>query len=346
MNQNKQDIENSKLANLRKLLFLPDNFNLIKDSCRHGSTPENVINEALICARLTPKLLDCAPFSWVNSLVDAAIMGLPMTGQSGKAWLTKRWSGAHQANLAQYMLGWRGMLDIVYRTQLFKRIDAGVVYRGDEFHYERGMNQHLKHAPNMTGNRKDENVVGFYVEGLLTNGEFKFEVMSIDEVKKIRDNYAVDKSGKVSDTWRDHFTEQGKKTVMRRFWKWLPDHEELQIAEAVDNANNPIVTQPAVVLTPDLTGNEKLKAAIAKPESESKPESKPADTSGDASLESMEPQAEPGQPMAGVVKGAVPGSPEWHLEQAKRAKDAMTGLDPADMPPGHNKDKATNELFL
>lgn len=310
MNETNQQIETTKLVNLRKLLYLGDNFNLIKDACRHTSTPENIINEGFICARLNPKLLECTPYSWVNALVDAAIMGLPMTGISGKAWLTKRWSKAHQAHLVQYMLGWRGMLDIVYRTKLFKRIDAGVVYQGDEFHFERGMDQHLKHVPDMTVNRKDENTTAFYVEGLLTNGEYKFEVMTSEEVRKIQKEYAS-----TSNVWKNHFTEQGKKTAMRRFWKWLPDHVEFQLAEAIDNANNPLAqADKAVALTPDMSGNAKLLAATKPPADD--PETPPADTPGE------------------VVKGHEVGSPEWHAEQIRRAKEEIAGMAPEDLPPG------------
>ncbi len=341
MNQKTNEPANtSKLANLRKLLFLADNFNLIKDACRHGSTPENMINEGLMCARLNQDLLNCQPFSWVNAIVDAAIMGLPMTGVGGKAWLTKRYSKKHSGNLVMYMLGWRGMLAIVYRTKLFKRIDAGVVYQGDEFHYERGINQHLKHVPNITVNRKDENVVAFYVEGILVNGEYKFEVMQTEEVRKIQLAYASS-----SDVWKNHFTEQGKKTAMRRFWKWLPDHEEIQLAEAIDNANNPLAhTETAVALTPDMTGNAKLNAAVT-PQADPKPsaddsETPPAD----------DPDAPAPDDSSEVVKGHKAGSPEWHEEQARRARDEIAGMSADDLPPGASADdggpgKATADLF-
>src|SRR5690606_13925450 len=87
------------------------------------------------------------------------------------------------------------------------------------------------------------NVYAFYAKTVFKDGTIVTEVMSIDDVNRIRDRsdaYKAFKAGKIKSTpWSTDPDEMGKKTVFRRLSKWLPastDAEErlLQAAERID----------------------------------------------------------------------------------------------------------------
>jgi recombination protein RecT len=74
-------------------------------------------------------------------------------------------------------------------------------------------------------------VVGFYAVAKLQGGGHAFEFMSVHQVREIA--RATQSKGNYGP-WKDHFTEMGRKTVIRRLAKYLPLSIEFQTAVALD----------------------------------------------------------------------------------------------------------------
>jgi len=77
----------------------------------------------------------------------------------------------------------------------------------------------------------------------LVGGGYSFEFMSVDEVNFIRDKAAEknrakkDAQGKpiIAGPWADNYVEMGRKTALRRLFKYLPiSIESLAVANAID----------------------------------------------------------------------------------------------------------------
>ena len=68
------------------------------------------------------------------------------------------------------------------------------------------------------------NVVAVYAEVEFKNGTAKAEVMTREEVEKIRADSKAGKNG----PWVNHWNEMAKKTVFRRLAKWLPLSPEIR----------------------------------------------------------------------------------------------------------------------
>ena len=86
-------------------------------------------------------------------------------------------------------------------------------------------------------------VIGFYAVAKLQGGGYSFEFMSTDEVNHIRDKAAEknrakkDNQGRpiITGPWLDNYVEMGRKTVLRRLFKYLPiSIESLAFASAID----------------------------------------------------------------------------------------------------------------
>jgi recombination protein RecT len=98
----------------------------------------------------------------------------------------------------------------------------------------------LVHRPSLTDRGS---VIGFYAVAKLMGGGYSFEFMSTDEVNHIRDKAAEknrakkDKNGRpvISGPWADNYVEMGRKTALRRLFKYLPiSIESLAFATAID----------------------------------------------------------------------------------------------------------------
>jgi len=192
-----------------------------------GITPEKIIKMAVIAATKTPALLQCTKLSVMQAIMTSAELGLDFSGTLGEGWIIP------YGKEAVFLAGYRGLVSLAYRSGAVLDIEARVVYEGDEFVYELGLEPKLVHRPSMTRNSTEAEPVAFYAIANLTSGLKKFEVMTKQEVDAIKARSAAAKSKRQSP-WDTDYTEMGRKTVVRRLLKWLPlsTDAKLSLAEA------------------------------------------------------------------------------------------------------------------
>lgn len=131
----------------------------------------------------------------------------------------------------QVIVGYKGLIDLARRSGQIISIASHEVCEGDKFELVYGLDEKLNHTPAM-GERGE--IIGFYAIAKLKDGGHCFEFMSRLQVKQIQD--AADKKNKYpSKVWSEHFTEMGRKTVIRRLAKYLPLSIEFQTAAALDS---------------------------------------------------------------------------------------------------------------
>lgn len=122
---------------------------------------------------------------------------------------------------------YQGLLEALYKTGICKSISAEVVFEGDEFDYNLGSQQFVKHKKDLRGKRDKRLAV--YVDFELTNGSRVVRVMTIDEVEKVR------KVAKTQKVWNENWEEMAIKTVIKRGYKHCPKTEKLSELIAYDN---------------------------------------------------------------------------------------------------------------
>lgn len=177
-------------------------------------TPERFTRIALTAYSRNEKLQECTPESFLGSMMQAAQLGVEPNTPLGQAYLIPyRNRGVMEV---QFQLGYRGMIDLAYRSGEVQNIQAHEVYENDTFEYELGLNPKLRHIPAL----KDRgNVILYYAVFKLTNGGVGFEVMSKEDVEAF-----AKKKSKTYGTgpWQSDFDAMAKKTLVKRLLKFAP----------------------------------------------------------------------------------------------------------------------------
>lgn len=198
---------------------------------------DRLLKVAQIAATTTPALAKCDVASLVGAIGQCAQMGLEPNTVLGHAYLvpfnTKRKDAAGNerwVNSVQVIIGYKGLIDLARRSGQIVSIAAHEVCENDKFELVYGLDEKLIHTPSL-GDRGA--TIGFYAVAKLKDGGHCFEFMSRLQVEQIQ--AAADKKNKFpSKVWQEHFTEMGRKTVIRRLAKYLPLSIEFQTAAALD----------------------------------------------------------------------------------------------------------------
>lgn len=187
--------------------------------------------------RRTPMLARCDKTSFLGAIMQCAQLGLEPGGAFGHAYLLPFNNRKKNCVEVQFIVGYRGMIDLARRSGQIISLSARAVYENDEFSYEYGLDEKLHHKPYEKGD--PGRLTHVYAVAKLKDGGVQFEVMSIEQVNAIK---AQSKSA-TNGPWVSHFEEMAKKTVIRRLFKYLPVSIELKTAVALDERTDAGVSQ-------------------------------------------------------------------------------------------------------
>lgn len=205
--------------------------------------PERLVRIALTCIRQIPDLAKCTPESFLGALFTAAQLGVEPV--AGRAFLLpfnnskKKGDGSwHTVKECQFVLGYKGIVDLFYRHEKAICIEWGAVKEGDIFGYEKGTKSYISHIPQNKSNK----VLGYWVMANLVNGGKPFHYMTLEEClehgKKHSKTY--DKKKGVfydSSPWVKDADSMCLKTVLLQLMKILPLSIELQKAINADETS-------------------------------------------------------------------------------------------------------------
>ena len=210
-----------QVANVRELLVNDQARQQLAAVAAAHMRPEQMLRLMANAIRTTPQLAECDPLSLLGCMMTCASLGLMPNTPLQSAYLIPFKNKRKGITEVQLVVGYRGMIDLARRSGHIRNIHGDVVYEGDEFSFEYGSNQHLKHRPK----GKRVNPVYAYCHATLTDGE-AFVVLPWDEVMAIRDasqgyRTAV-QYGKKDTPWIAHEHAMASKTAVRALFKYLP----------------------------------------------------------------------------------------------------------------------------
>lgn len=192
-------------------------------------TADRLARIALTEVRKVPALGRCDQASFLGAIMQCAQLGLEPGGGLGHAYLLPFENRKKGITEVQFIVGYRGMLDLARRSGQILSIEARAVYAADTFHVALGLNPDLTHEPDWEA--ADRGPLRFvYAVAKLKDGGTQFEVMSRAEIERVRSQSKAGQNG----PWVSHFDEMAKKTVIRRLFKYLPVSIELATAVALD----------------------------------------------------------------------------------------------------------------
>nr|DAM85177.1 MAG TPA: RecT protein [Caudoviricetes sp.] len=194
----------------------------IKKALPTVMTPERFTRIVMTTISTNPALQKCTPQSFLGAVMQAAQLGVEPNTPLGQAYLIP------YGNQVQFQLGYKGLIDLAYRSGEVKSLQAHEVYEHDTFEYELGLDPKLKHIPALN-NRG--NVILYYAVIKFKNGGEGFEVMSREDVE----TFAKSKSKTYGrGPWQTDFDEMAKKTVLKRVLKYAPMKTDFIRAVATD----------------------------------------------------------------------------------------------------------------
>lgn len=198
-----------------------------------GMEAAQLVRDALTCLKQTPKLAECTPQSVLGSLMTCAQLGL-RPGVLGHAWVLPYWDSKSRSYQAQLIVGYKGYVELAYRSGQIASIVGRTVYEGDTWDVEYGLDEKLVHRPALTGNR--EKPVAHYAVVKMANGGSSFWVMTEDEMQAWKKRYApTNKNGDVVGPWKSDYEAMARKTTLLRLAAWMPKSTELAYAMEIDN---------------------------------------------------------------------------------------------------------------
>ena len=198
----------------------------IKKALPSVITPERFAR--IVCSALsnTPQLAACTQKSFLGAMMACAQLGIEPNTSLGHGYLIPyRNKGQLEC---QFQLGYKGLIQLAYRSGQISTISAHTVYANDKFEFTLGLEPTLVHVPCMDGDRGAP--VAYYATYKTKDLGYGFEVMSVADAQAHRAKYS-----KASySPWDTNFDEMAKKTVLKRALKYAPISVDFQRAMAGD----------------------------------------------------------------------------------------------------------------
>lgn len=170
----------------------------------------------------TPSLLDCTPKSLFAACLNCAKDGLLPDGREAAIVPFKQ--------TAQYMPMANGLIKLARQSGEISTLTAQIVYEKDRFEIDLASDTRPIHEPFLDGARGKFRIA--YALAVFKDGTHQLEVMTKDQIEKIRNISRAKNSG----PWTDHWDEMARKTVLRRLMKYLSLSPEVTRAIEADNA--------------------------------------------------------------------------------------------------------------
>ena len=217
---------------------------------------------ALTTMKTSDVLAECNPRTYISCLMLCAQLGFE-PGPLGRVYFVPRKVKVNANgrefwdNQVTFQIGYQGWIELARRSKEIRRVECRAVYPGDEFSFEYGSNQHLRHVPNgepvgllgvevqyqgkgqnktRTVVKGDESAIDptkVYAYVKFENGEEAFHVMAYSDALAYR------RFAKTKKVWDQHPLPMALKTVFLRLKTWLPATIEMDRAAAHDDTTPP-----------------------------------------------------------------------------------------------------------
>lgn len=179
-----------------------------------SKSAQHFMAQVNLAMRKNVQLSKCDPQSIFEAAMACAHLELPPNTPEGYAYIIP------YGTTAQFQLGYKGLVELAYRSGVVKAINAEIVVAEDTFRVELGTERRLVHEPSWDSSikRTYDKAVAIYATAKLNNGETVFHVMTKADVDKIR---ATSKAGS-SGPWKEWPEAMAKKTAVKQLLKLLP----------------------------------------------------------------------------------------------------------------------------
>ena len=188
----------------------------IKKALPSVITPERFTRMVLSAISTNQQLAQCTPKSFLGAMMSAAQLGVEPNTPLGQAYILPYKN--HGVLEAQFQLGYKGLIDLAYRSGEVEVVQSHIVYENDTFECEYGLDPKLTHIP---ADKDRGEPIKVYAVFKTKSGGYGFEVMSMEDVRLHASKYSK-AYGSAFSPWKTNFEEMAKKTVLKKVLKYAP----------------------------------------------------------------------------------------------------------------------------
>jgi recombination protein RecT len=197
-------------------------------------TPEKITKIVTAAISRQPMLLQAfrdSPHSILRCAFAATQLGLDPDSPLGQCYMVPFRNGKNGGKYeAQFIIGYRGLIDLARRSGNIVSIRSRVVHERDEFRIAYGLREELHHVPHEGPDAGELRAV--YAVAELKDGGIQYEVMYRHEIDAIKKRSKASQYG----PWVTDYAEMARKTVVRRLCKYLP--MSVDLARAVEHESS------------------------------------------------------------------------------------------------------------
>lgn len=190
---------------------------------------DKFLNKAINVFNSNEDFKHCEIMTFINAIVKCVSLNFEPNSVLGQAYLVPVKFG--EECKVEFQIGYKGMIELAYRSGKVKSLYANEVKANDEFYIDYGLEQKLVHRPCLIGDRGE--VIGYYAVYHLDSMGSSFVFMTRDEVlshsKKYSKSFGI-------DLWESEFDAMAKKTVIKKLLKYAPLSIDLQKSVLLDGS--------------------------------------------------------------------------------------------------------------
>jgi recombination protein RecT len=205
-------------------------------------TPDRMIQMAATHIARNPQIAECTAQSLMGAVLQASLLDFKPIAALGECYFVPYNNKVKQADgrevwrkEVQFQIGYKGWMTLARRCRRIKSFYAHPVYEGDEFSYELGLQQTMRHQP--CG--RIGKVTHAYAVAHIEDADPVFVVLTREQIEHLRLKNAHQKADP-SGAWKTDYAAMACAKAVKQLIKWLPledgdsNAERLQKAAAVD----------------------------------------------------------------------------------------------------------------
>lgn len=238
---------------------------LVANAISDKNKASRFVTSLITLCSMNPDLQNCDRATLVSAALNAETLGLPLNNQMGFGYVLPYKDNKLGRTVAQFQIGWKGIIQLMIRSGQMKKIHVIEVRQGElakfnpiinefEFSYIVNEEKRLK-AP----------VIGYYCFFETTNGYTQELYWTKDKMElhaqTYSPGYASDlRKGNNYTFWSKDFDGMAKKTMLKQISKFAPMSVELIRAIETDQA---VINEDGSLNYVD--GNDNVDAVDSKP---------------------------------------------------------------------------------
>ncbi|WHT22561.1 recombinase RecT [Crossiella sp. CA-258035] len=192
----------------------------------------HLVQDAINALRTVRNLAKAEPFSLLGAVMTCAQLRLRPV--NGRVFILPFWDFTAERHRATIIVGYRGLIDLAFRSGFIRTMTARPVHEGETFDPDYGSGI-VVHKPVLRG--LPGPVYGYYAAvEYLTGGRYPL-YMTREQVEAHRDRHALarDEYNQPIGPWRTDFDAMARKTPLRKLLRDVPADSTTQpLATALD----------------------------------------------------------------------------------------------------------------